>query len=422
MRNHTFKSTASIWFWFIAIAVLVLYDLTPRLNGFDTSFYILAGEHIWDGQIDCLRTPVYPLLCKTFSLLFGVGGMAIALTLFQSVIYLISLISLQRLATRAINNSKLRGAVLIFYVSCIAPGWCNEIGTESLSISGTIILTDILFCFIERPTFKRNLLLHIILLLLLFLRPTFILFAALLPLCFLIKMHNQSFRKHLFLALTVSLLCLLCFGGYANLYKKQFGIYGTTSTFVFNKVYDTHRGGYWDLNAVSNPECRRWIDTIDQQYTNNYGVIYYTIMKHPESLPLINEGCDDLIHTHKAKHRQYRISLFASSFDKRLQAAVNTQTPLSRILFISSLFLSFPLSFFYLFTILAVASLLLIFLFRHQPTLLFAFLSIAVLAHTIGIALTTSDSFERLLLPVYPLFLIMLGICIERATLRITSR
>ena len=422
MRPLIYQKNTSIGFWVITIVILVLYDLTPRLNGFDSSFYINAGENIWNGQLDCLRTPVYPLLCKTFTLLFGSDEMAIALTILQSLVYLLSLISLQRLASRAINNNTLRFIILLFYVCCIAPGWCNEISTESLSISGTIFLTDILFCFLDKPTFKRNILLHILLLLLLFLRPTFILFVVLLPLFFLLQIRRSNIRKRFLIAIIGTFLCLLCFGGYAHLYKNNFGIYETTSTFVFNKIYDTHRGGYWDPSAVVRPECRRWIDSIDYKYTNNYGVVYNTIMQHPESLPLINDGCDDIIRAHKSQHRQYRITLFASSFDKRLQAAVNTHTTLSRILFVSSLFLSFPLSLFYFFTIIAVLCIMVIFLFHHRPSLIFTFCTIAVFTHTLGIALTTSDSFERLLLPIYPLFILMFGIFIERASYRVITK
>lgn len=413
--NNTLNIFSKYWFWLFAIVVLILYDLTPRIDGFDTYYYFLAGEHYWNGQLDCLRTPVYPLICKSFSLLFGLKGMAVALTIFQSLVYLLSLLSLQRLATRAINNTKIRFAILLFYVCCIAPGWCNEITTESLSISGTIILSDLLFCFLERPSFKLNISIHLLLLSLLFLRPTFVLFLVLIPVLLLSRLRFSSHRKSIFLALSLSILCFLCFGGYASLYKKYFGIYGTTTTFVFNKIYDSHRGGYWDPDAVVRSECRRWIDSIDHKYTNNYGVVYNTIMQHPKSLPLINEGCNDIKHTHKAEHRLYRIKLFIGSFDKRFLAAVNTHTPLSAILFTTTLFLSFPLSLFYLFTLVTSIALLYFFFKSKRPSLLYAYLTIAIFAHTLGIAITTSDSFERLLLPVYPLFLILLGIATEKA-------
>ena len=45
------------------------------------------------------------------------------------------------------------------------------------------------------------------------------------------------------------------------------------------------------------------------------------------------------------------------------------------------------------------------------------FLIIAVIfAYTVGIVLNACDSHERLLLPVYPLFIVMLGSAFEKAT------
>ena len=93
-----------IIFWVAAILVLTLYNLTPALNSFDTEYYILAGQNFLDGKIDCLRTPIYPLLCQAFIKLFEIEGLPTAMTIFQSLIYLISLVSLQHIANYTIKN------------------------------------------------------------------------------------------------------------------------------------------------------------------------------------------------------------------------------------------------------------------------------------------------------------------------------
>ena len=62
-KLNALSHTQTVIFWLIAIVVLTLYNLTPALNSFDTEYYILAGQNFLDGKIDCLRTPVYPLLC-----------------------------------------------------------------------------------------------------------------------------------------------------------------------------------------------------------------------------------------------------------------------------------------------------------------------------------------------------------------------
>lgn len=409
-------------FWSVAIVVLTLYNLTPSLNGFDTQFYILAGENLWNGHIDCLRTPVYPLLCKILSLLFGQNGLHPAMTILQSSVYLLSLCRLKHLAEMTIKNEAIRFALLLFYVSCIAPGWCNEIMTESLSISGTIIITDLVVSFIKKTTTKTNVLIHSILLLLVFLRPTFVLFLMLLPLLWLYRLLTCKPNKHLCVALALSFFSIFCFVGYCHAYKQEFGHFGATTTFVFNKIYDAHRGGYWDPSSVKNKQAQAWIEYIDHQYDGTYAPTYFTIMNHPESLVLINRGCDDIIKAHRKEYLDYRTKLFVNSFDKRLLAAVNTHSPLSAILFVSSLFLSFPVSLFYLVTIMAIVSLI-IYVFRNrQIPVIPSFLILIVFAHSVGIIITTSDAFERVLLPVYPVFIVLLGIIIDKIINNFTAK
>ena len=182
----------SIIFWTVAIILLTLYNLTPVLNSFDTEYYILAGQNILDGKIDCLRTPVYPLLCQAFIKLFGVSGMAITMTVFQSIIYLVSLVSLQHIANYTIKNKTIRFITLFFYILCIAPGWCNEILTESLSLSGCVIMIDLVLSYVYKPSITKNIALHLFLLLLVFLRPTFIIFFAILPVVWLF--HRTLFK------------------------------------------------------------------------------------------------------------------------------------------------------------------------------------------------------------------------------------
>lgn len=403
----------NILFWSVSIIILTLYNLTPALNSFDTEYYILAGQIILDGKIDCLRTPIYPLLCQAFIKLFGIEDLPTAMTIFQSLVYLISLISLQHTANYTIKNKNIRFITLLFYILCIAPGWCNEILTESLCISGCVIMTDLVLSFIYKPTITKNIALHLFLILLVFLRPTFIIFFAILPVLWL---FHRTLFKYKIISFSLTIICIACFGAYSYAYMNVYGKFGTSSALVINKIYDAYRGGYWDTSAVKSPESKKWINYIDEHYTGNYGILYQTFTEHPESIVPISEGCDNIIQSHKFEWQKYRVQLFASSCDKRMQAAVNTHTPLSSALFFSSLFLSFPLSMFYLIIILAAVALLVNIIIQKSIPI-GHFLIIAIIcAYTVGIVLNACDSHERLLLPVYSLFIVMLGSAFEKAT------
>lgn len=404
----------SILFWSVAIIILTLYNLTPALNSFDTEYYILAGQNILDGKIDCLRTPVYPLLCQAFIIMFSFKGLPIAMTIFQSLIYLISLVSLQHIANYTIKNKTIRFITLTFYILCIAPGWCNEILTESLCISGCVIMTDLVLSYVYKPSITKNISLHLFLILLVFLRPTFIIFFAILPVLWLL--HRTLF-KYKITSFLLTIICIACFGAYCSAYKNVYGKFGTSSAIVINKIYDAQRGGYWDTAVVKSPESKKWIDYIDEHYTGNYGFLYQIFSEHPESIVTISDGCDEIIHNHKSEWHKYRIQLFASSCDKRMQAAVNTRSSLSSALFFSSLFLSFPLSLFYLIQILSVIALFVYFLINKTIPIGYYVIIATIFAYTAGIVLNACDSHERLLLPVYPLFIVMLGAAFEKVSI-----
>lgn len=413
--SHFFDSqnTRNYLWWFVAIVFLTLYNLTPRMDSFDSYYYMLAGENFLNGKIDCLRTPVYPLLLKFCQNLFGDRGMSIAITILQSIVYLLSLYSLKRIADKTIKNENVRFAILFFYVICIAPGWCNEILTESLSISGCVIIADFIISFIEKPTLKHNIIIHLLLLFIVFLRPTFILFFAILPVIWII-LFFRKYRCQSSIALLFTVLCMLCIIGYAKMYQKEYHHFGFTTTFAINKVYDSQRGGFWNPDAVTDPDCKKWIDSIDNAQACNYGPIYSIIQNNPKSLPLINKGCDEIINAHKSQYYQHKAELFIFSFDKRFLASVNTRTVLSSILFASSLFLSFPVSLFYLIVFVSAFSLLVYVIKKRQVPLIAFFIIATIMAQCVGIIISAADSYERYYLPVYPLFVILLGLITER--------
>ena len=116
-----------------------LYNLTPAVPNFDSQFYFLAGKHFAEGTIDCLRTPVYPIIIYFFSNAIGEHCFGVAITIQQSLVYLISIYSFIHLVQKVIINRIINLLTLLFYVIVIAPAWCNEIATESLSLSGGVL-------------------------------------------------------------------------------------------------------------------------------------------------------------------------------------------------------------------------------------------------------------------------------------------
>lgn len=406
------KDNNSIWFWFLAIIVLTLYNLTPRIDGFDTQFYYLAGERLWNGHIDCLRTPVYPLLLQLFSVCFGQNEGIVGVTILQSIVYLISAASLRNITKYTIKNRYIQESVAVLYVICVAPGWCNEMMTESLSISGCVIIADQLCRYISKPSYRLSISIFILTLLLVFLRPSFIFLFAIAPIVWIVLWIRKNNCMLQIISLTLSLACVITFLGYCKAYEKEYGVFSSSISFICNDIYNLQRSGVWDTSKISNQQAQLFMSNIKDDI--NYAPTYEAVSANPKCLPSIVHACEELkIGSEKTLHmHQFKIS--AASFDKHFNASVNTKTPLSAILFASSLFLSLPLSLFYGIVIISFSSLVFFFLRKRSIPLIGAVLILFTAAQCVGILLFASEAHERLLLPVYPIFLVLIGLILEK--------
>lgn len=408
--------------WIVAVVMLLLYNLTPVVPSFDSQFYLLAGKHIAEGRIDCLRTPVYPIILHFLSSVFGKQGLGIAITLFQSVFYLFSVGSFLHLVQKVITNRIINLLTMLLFVVVISPAWCNEIATESLSLSGCIILVDQVVRFYDSKRWNIGVVLHILLLFLVFLRPTFVLFFAILPFLWIWKMiETRQVCASMMFALVSTMICTGCFLLYNRSYEKQYGKQTSTISFECNTVYNLKRSGCWDVNVVSDPQAEKICKKIDEEYTCNYEPLYWIVDSIPGSLPLISEACDDMIQAHKQQYYRYRIQTFVESFNTRFPGAVNTRSALSALLFFWSLFWAMPLSLFYLVVPISVVALLYFIVKKKKVPVIESLIVATTFAQYVGIILSASEAHARLMIPVYGLFLLILAIGLD-LFVRIVSR
>ena len=218
------------------------------------------------------------------------------------------------------------------------------------------------------------------------------------------------------ISLTLTLICVGIYIGYCKVYEKKYGVFTSSLSFVCN-IYNLHRSGAWNTSKITNPHARMFMSDIEGDI--NYAPIYEAVSTNPQCLPLIVQACNEMKNGSEKTLLIYQLKISAASFDKRFNASVNTHTPLSALLFASSLFLALPLSLFYAIVIISCIALI-IYLFRNKSIPLIATVLILITAaQCIGILLYASEAHERLLLPVYPLFLVLIGISLEKAELTI---
>lgn len=401
-----------LFFWSIAVTILTLYNLTPSIGSFDSQYYFIAGEHLWNGELDCLRTPVYPLLLKVFSVCFGDKGGIAGIIILQSVVYLISVASLKSITTQVIKNQKIQYTVMLLYVLCVAPGWCNEMLTESLSISGCVIITDLIVRYIKKSTYSLSFAIALLSIILVFLRPSFIFLFAILPFLWIVLWIRKKQRLFQSISLILMLLCATSYFAYCKAYEKEYGVYTSSISFVCNDIYNLKRSGAWNIERVTNPQTKQMMREIEASV--NYEPIYQAVMNDHKSLSAIAKGCNKMKTGNEKQLREHQIKITTASFDKRFSASVNTKTPISSALFASSLFLSLPLSLFYSIAVISLLALIIYFFQKKSIPLTATTIILFTAAQCFGIVLYASEAHERLLLPVYPLFLVLLGIALEK--------
>lgn len=410
---QSFSKKQAIWLWGVSIAILTLYNLTPRINGFDTQYYLLAGDNFWNGIIDCLRTPIYPLLLKSFNTSFENTGGYIGIVIIQSIVYLASVASIRNVTRIVIQNHIVRNAACFMYIVCVAPGWCNELMTESFSISGCIIITDWLCRYIIKPSWKLSIGIFILTILLIFLRPSFIFLLVILPCVWIVLWIKKSNRCIQVTSLILTIFVSILYLGYCKSYEKEYGVFTSSLSFA-NNIYDLKRSNSWNLEKISNPQAKNILGQIDEQWCGNYAPLYTTVSSDHKSLKYIALGCNEMKQGSKTALLQHRIEVTVASFDKRFNASVNTHTPLSAILFASALFFALPLSLFYSIVVFSCLALIIYVIKKRSIPLIAFILILFTTAQCIGILLYASEAHERLLLPVYPLFLILLFKAFEK--------
>src|SRR5574344_1653919 len=409
-----------ILLYIIAIFLLILFNFTPQIKSFDTPYYFLAGENWWNGKIDCLRTPVYPLILKICSILVGGKSVTLLITLIQSVCFLLSINSFYKLCQYIINNTYFCFVLTILYIIYPSIGWCNELLTESLSISGCVILTHLIFKLIDKKSMNIIICITLILILLIFLRPTFIIFLAILPVLWLwlwIVTRNTRFVWALF-------LCAVPIGSYytyCNQYEKQYGIFTSTIFHECNIIYNLKRSNCWDVLCLKNPHDINISKRIDNMWTCNYSRIYQ-IVEESNDAKSINEICQQMVQQHKVQYSEYKLRNLFNGLSETFPCGVNSHGVIAGVIFVICKLISIPLSTLYFVVVLSLLWLL-FFIIRHHKVPIYLSIIVAVVtAQCVGISISASEAYSRLMLPVYPIFLLLIGFTFYKISLLMTKK
>ena len=78
IKNGDDKSQQKLLYYIALINVAIILVSLRITFSSDSGTYYSAGELFWDGGIDEIRTPIYPLICALASRISGYSGWIIA--------------------------------------------------------------------------------------------------------------------------------------------------------------------------------------------------------------------------------------------------------------------------------------------------------------------------------------------------------
>ena len=409
IRNHPLVALYAI-----AIPLLMLYNLTGGSICFDTVYYQLAGDKLFCGEIDCLRTPVYPLLLKLCALRGG-AHQVLWVTVVQSLTYLLSVAAFYKVCQRLISCRRIANFVALIYVTIPVPSWCHVLLTESLSISGSVFLLYYILLFIDAPKTKYNILIHVLVVSLVFLRPTFIIYLVILPILWLyywVSRHDRSFLC----ALLVCVVPIVCYVAYCGAYQQKYNRFGSTLTSQCNAVFTLKFAELWNPDTLPTARMRETCAQIDANWIGPCGYDpVYKLVEQSRNVKAIDDVCRYMIEQNKSAYYTYRFQTLINSFNDQFPIHVECKgNMLSSLFYCAYRLFCIPISILYV-AILFGWIIVVRFVVKGKrisiPILLL--LTICTL-HCGGVSTSAIDSFGRVMLPVFPFMLILLTYPIDR--------
>lgn len=235
------------------------------------------------GFFDLYRTPVYPILLKSFRSI-SENDFLDYLIYFQQIISFVSVIAFYHCATKMIRNKYLLMASVLFY-GCFHFTLLQNvnINPESLCISGSVFMLYFFMRAIQSPSAVSFLLMGIFPLLLVMLKPTYLILLPLVILfLILIFFILKEKRKMILYGFLGSMITLSGIWGYCKMNEKVNGEFALTKIYLDNSLGNIILSGAYeeggDEELIALIESKK--DETDFTYYNAVYAINNESMDH----------------------------------------------------------------------------------------------------------------------------------------------
>lgn len=379
--------------YIVAFFFFVIVFIFGLEKGGDTRSYYSAKEVILSGKLNHLRTPLYPL----FLILTKNWNITI---LIQWFIFFISIHFLYKTLKIIKISPKIIFITLLLYVCHpVFTFYQNQVIPEGLIISLSSFLIYFMVKYVTSQKKSYNILFHITMLCMIFLKPGCIFLLALSPI--LIFYFHFKENKIILLNILPFILTLFIISGYCFALKKTYNVFGISSVSDINLFWMLKDQKKINIDLIENENVKTTINKADKEYSFAFPIAIKVINKNGwyelhrvVQKPLKGNYIAFLLNEHNLTKIESNLhDSVGKSFDY-----FHFKEPYKKYS-LSNYFLSF--NFYVLILILTFYSYLIIkqFLKFKKKSILSILLFIWVTANFSSIILTSPNNYGRLIVP-----------------------
>lgn len=261
MKEKVMKVVRSPLTYALIICIVAQVIVNIKIDRYriltDTSTYVEEyTQNILKGEVNAQRTPIYPYIVKLIQTIGGQDNMYSNIVYVQYALMFISIILFYLCLKELTNNKILQGVGTTIYGICpYIFVWNNMILTESIAISGIVLLIFLLLRYIKNNSIALVISINIVMFLLIMLRPAYI---YLLPIIGIFILLQNKDRKSLIAGIISFFVVIALILGYCGLMKINHGKFGITAISNINRQIITINNG--NFKRADNENIKEYIE------------------------------------------------------------------------------------------------------------------------------------------------------------------
>ncbi|OAV73456.1 hypothetical protein Barb6_00213 [Bacteroidales bacterium Barb6] len=389
---------------------LFFYFLSNHYFLDDGPSYRNAKNLIEDASFDIGRTPVYPLIIASVRLFCEDPYLTHIIVFIQIAIFILSIPFFRYIAFTIAQSDKISFCTTLLYACCPHIIYWNRCTmTESLAATGLIFFLYYIIRYLHTNKYQYIMKFHILIFFLIMLRPSLLYLIPIIIIFWgyilIVKKKIVDFSKGIFFTI-VSILLIL---GYATGIKKEINVLSLTNVSIINQYILFSQSGLLD-NVVRLSPVSFELDNFNEIQPEEE----IAILTSKYGYKIINDFLQSEL---KYNFKGYLLAVFSNlqqagkklvfipgGFQENDNSSIG-EFLLKSIVAINLFFLQL-----YVFLLFYVIIFIYIYLKNRKLLLLPVLLWMIVCANLAVIFLGAYGQYSRLMVPVYPIIILMFGV------------